>query len=360
MGVPSQAPCCPGSPRPEARLCPEPWASSTSPARRKPMWRRPVRSQASGPEAACPGHPAQRCSGQPPGLPAYPLGSQPCRRDLTGPPPGPGQVGCQQKPTRTLWNPWLALPITGPSLRRCPDSAGEAPAVPLDTALGSDQPTEPPGSGDYILLVQGPLPGRGAVAILTWTRPLPGRGTVAVLTWTRPASRYRSTKVLSLGTDWLSSRETTEKKAKWPGTTSSSRTRADVALISVGGGAVAERRPQCGGHVHFLPHASQSCCMSSPWVWPALLGAGVGATTRIEPQQQAGRLGGDATGCDGEVDADAPAEGQDPQQLPEAAVWARWDQGQGPLGTVLSSCARSSEAARDALSFRDRRLRASP
>ena len=96
-----------------------------------------------------------------------------------------------------------------------------------------------------------------------------------------------------------------------------------------------------------------------------------------------------------EVDADAPAEGQDPQQLPEAAVRARWGQGQqlpeaavracwgqgqrlpeaavracwgqgqrlpeaavrahwgqgqGPLGTVLSGYACGSKAARDALS----------
>ena len=97
--------------------------------------------------------------------------------------------------------------------------------MPLDTAPGPDQLTEPPGGGGYVPLVQGPLPG--------W-------GTVPILTWTRPASRYRSTKVLSLGTDWLSSRETMEKKARWPGTTSTSRTRADVALISAGGRAVAE------------------------------------------------------------------------------------------------------------------------
>ena len=66
-----------------------------------------------------------------------------------------------------------------------------------------------------------------------------------------------------------------------------------------------------------------------------------------------------------EVDAYAPAEGQDPQQLPEAAVRARWGQGQrlpeaavrahwgqgqGPLGTVLSGYACGSKAARDALS----------
>ena len=97
--------------------------------------------------------------------------------------------------------------------------------MPLDTAPGPDQLTEPPGGGGYVPLVQGPLPGWGT----------------APLTWTRPASRYRSTKVLSLGTDWLSSRETMEKKA------STSRTRADVALISAGGRAVAEWRLQRPG-----------------------------------------------------------------------------------------------------------------
>lgn len=155
--------------------------------------------------------------------------------------------------------------------------------MPPDTAPGPDQLTEPLGGGDYVLLVQGPLPG--------W-------GTVPVLTWTRPASRYRSTKVLSLGTDWPSSRETMEKKARWPGTTSTSRTRADVALISAGGRAMAQRRLQRPGQE---PAArSRSHCVSSPRVWPALLGAGVGArTSRIEAQQQAGRLGGDATRCDG-------------------------------------------------------------
>ena len=61
--------------------------------------------------------------------------------------------------------------------------------MPLDTAPGPDQLTKPPGGGGYVPLVQGPLPG--------W-------GTAPILTWTRPASRYRSTKVLSLGTDWLS------------------------------------------------------------------------------------------------------------------------------------------------------------
>lgn len=104
--------------------------------------------------------------------------------------------------------------------------------MPLDTAPGPDQLTEPLGGRDYVLLVQ---------------EPLPGWGTVPVLTWTRPASRYRSTKVLSLGTDWPSSRETMEKKARWPGTTSTSRTRADVALISAGGRAMAQRRLQRPG-----------------------------------------------------------------------------------------------------------------
>ena len=48
----------PGSPQPKARLSLEPQASSTSQARWEPVWRRPARGQASGPEAACPGRPA--------------------------------------------------------------------------------------------------------------------------------------------------------------------------------------------------------------------------------------------------------------------------------------------------------------
>ena len=52
-------PCAsPGSPQPKARLSLEPQASSTSQARWEPVWRRPARGQASGPEAACPGRPA--------------------------------------------------------------------------------------------------------------------------------------------------------------------------------------------------------------------------------------------------------------------------------------------------------------
>lgn len=168
MGVPSRPPCRPGSPQPEACLCPKPRASSTSPACQKPVWKHPVHSQGSGPEAACPGHPAWCSSGRPPGLPAYPLGPQPCRRALTGPPPGPGQVGCQQKPTRTLRSPWLALPITGPSLRRWPDSAGEATAVPLDMAPGPDQPTEPLEAGTTSCLSRDP-----SQAGARWP-PLPG------------------------------------------------------------------------------------------------------------------------------------------------------------------------------------------
>lgn len=257
---------------------------------------RAVRPQALKPlvQAILPWH----HSGRPPGLPACPLGSKPCRHTLMGLPPGPGQVGCQQKPTRTCRSPWPAPPIAGPTLCRCADPAGEERAVPLDTAPGPDQLTEPPGGGGYVPLVQGPLPG--------W-------GTAPILTWTRPASRYRSTKVLSLGTDWLSSRETMEKKARWPGTTSTSRTRADVALISAGGRAVAEwwlqrpgREPAAQWPRALPPHVSRSCCVSSPRVRPALLGAGVGArTSRIEPQQQAGRPEGGATRCEGEVDVAA-------------------------------------------------------
>lgn len=176
MGVPSQPPCCPGSPQPEARLCPKPWASSTSPACQKPMWRRPVRSQASGPEAACPGHPAWRCSGQPPRLPAYPLGPQLCRRALTGPPPGPGQVGCQQKPTRTLRSPWLVLPIRDPASAAAL-TAGEATAVPLDMAPGPDQPTEPLEAGTTSCLSRDPSQAGAQWPSLPGPDPPAGTGT---------------------------------------------------------------------------------------------------------------------------------------------------------------------------------------
>lgn len=115
MGAPSRAPCRPGSPRPEARLYPKPWASSTSRACQKPVWRRPVRSQASAPkplvQAILPGAALDGLPGSLPTLWGHSRAEVPSR----GRPQGLGRWAASRSPHAPLGAPGWPCPSRDPA-----------------------------------------------------------------------------------------------------------------------------------------------------------------------------------------------------------------------------------------------------